>query len=131
MIYKNYVVTGEDVNDYMVMENAAYASYTLRLLYHFLFYNGFSKERLNYMHLSLQEGNHELVSHKDLMFTEHFLVELKHCTIDDKINLKSYFFNSKNECCAEVTKEVKWFDPISKEVIKTPQLILRHFYPKI
>lgn len=128
MICKNYVVTGEDVNDYMVMEDIAYSSYTLRLLYHFLFHNGFSKEKLNQMHLGLQEGNHELVSHKDLMFTENFLVEMKHCYIEDKINIKSYFFNSKNECCAEVTKEVKWFDPISKEVIKTPKHILRHFY---
>lgn len=78
MICKNYVVTGEDVNDYMVMEDSAYSSYTLRLLYHFLFHNGFSKEKLNQMHLGLQEGNHELVSHKDLMFTEKFLVEMKH-----------------------------------------------------
>ncbi|MNR60338.1 hypothetical protein D3C85_1817970 [compost metagenome] len=65
------------------------------------------------------------------MFTEHFLVEMKHCYIEDKINIKSCFFNSKNECCAEVTKEVKWFDAIGKEVIKTPNQILRHFYPKI
>ncbi len=131
MICKNYVVTGEDVNDYMVMEDTAYISYTVRLLYQFLFYNGFSKEKLNYMHLGLQEGSHELIIYKNLMFTEHFLVEMKHCYLADKINIKSCFFNSKNECCAEVIKEVKWFDPISKEVVKTPKQILRHLYPKI
>ena len=88
MICKNYVVTGEDVNDFMVMENASYISYTVRLLYHFLFHNGFSKEKLNTLNLDLREGNHELICYKDLMFTEHFLVEMKHCYIEDKINIK-------------------------------------------
>ncbi|MFH6990967.1 hypothetical protein [Flavobacterium sp. FlaQc-48] len=129
MICKNYVVAGEDVNDNMVMESTAYISYTLRLLYHFLFANGFSKEKLNALHLGLQEANHVFVCHKNLMFTEHFFVEMKHCYIDDKINIKSCFFNAKNECCAEVTKEVEWFDPIRREVIAAPKQILQHFNP--
>jgi hypothetical protein len=127
MICKNYIVTGEDVNDSMVMESSAYISYTIRLFYHFLFNNGFSREKLNTLHLSLYEGNHELVSHKNLMFTEHFFVEMKHCYIADKISIKSCFFNSKNECCAEVTKEVQWFDVIRKEVIAAPKQIQQHF----
>ncbi|BDU26204.1 MULTISPECIES: hypothetical protein [unclassified Flavobacterium] len=131
MICKNYVVTGEDVNDFMVMESAAYISYSVRLLYHFLFYNGFSKEKLNTLNLDLHEGNHELICYKDLMFTQHFFVELKHFYIDDKIRIKSSFFNSKNECCAEVTKEVEWFDPIRRQVIETPKQILLHFYPNL
>lgn len=129
MICKNYVVAGEDVNDYMVMENTAYISYTLRLLYHFLFNNGFSKEKLNALHLGLQEGHHELICYKNLMFTEPFFVEMKHCYINDTIKIKSSFFNSKNECCAEVTKEVEWFDSIRKEIIATPKVILQHFNP--
>ena len=131
MICKNYVVTGEDVNDSMVMESAAYISYSVRLMYHFLFYNGFSKEKLNTLNLGLHEGNHELICYKDLMFTQHFFVELKHFSIDDKITIKSSFFNSKNECCAEVTKEVEWFDPIRREVIETPKQILMHFYQNL
>ncbi|MBP1221844.1 hypothetical protein [Flavobacterium sp. 1355] len=127
MICKNYVVTGEDVNDFMVMENASYISYTVRLLYHFLFQNGFSKEKLNILNLDLQEGNHVFVCHKDLMFTEHFFIELKHCYIADKISIKSSFFNSKNECCAEVTKEIEWFDSLRGEVIGAPKQILKHF----
>ncbi|WDF66100.1 hypothetical protein [Flavobacterium sp. KACC 22763] len=126
MICRNYIVTGEDVNDYMVMEDAAYISYALRLLYHFLFNNGFSKEKLNSMHLGLQEGNHELICHKALMFTQSFSVEMKYCHIGDTINFKSCFSNSNNECCAEVIKEVKWFDPISREVVKTPKQVLSH-----
>lgn len=129
MICKNYVVTGEDVNDNMVMENTAYISYTLRLLYHFLFNNGFSKQKLNALHLDLQEKNHVLVSYQNLMFTEPFLIEMKYCSVDDKINIKSCFFNSKKECCAEVTKEVEWFDPIRREVTAVPKQILRHFNP--
>ncbi|OMQ08192.1 hypothetical protein [[Flexibacter] sp. ATCC 35103] len=127
MICKNYVVSGEDVNDGMVMQDSAYISYTLRLLYHFLFHNGFSREKLNNLHLELQEGNHALVYFKNLMFTESFFVEMKHCLINDKINIKSCFFNSKNECCAEVTKELEWFDSIRKEVIITPKQIAKHF----
>lgn len=127
MICKNYVVTGEDVNDFMVMESASYISYTVRLFYHFLFRNGFSKEKLHILNLDLQEGNHVFVCYKDLMFTEHFFVELKHCYIADKINIKSSFFNSKNECCAEVTKEIEWFDSRKGEVIGAPKQILKHF----
>lgn len=127
MICKNYVVTGEDVNDGMVMESTAYISYTLRLLYHFLFDNGFSKQKLNTLHLSLKEGNHELVYYKNLMFTEPFFIQMKHCYIDDKISIKSCFFNSQNECCVEVTKEVEWFDHIRSEVIGVPKQILKHF----
>ncbi|QOG00927.1 hypothetical protein [Flavobacterium sp. MDT1-60] len=127
MICKNYVVTGEDVDDVMVMESNAYISYTLRLLYHFLFNNGFSKEKLNASHLGLQEGNHVLVCYKNLMFTEPFFVKMENCYMDDKIKIKSCFFNSKNECCAEVTKEVEWFDSIRREVIVAPKQILQHF----
>lgn len=127
MICKNYVVTGEDGNDGMEMESTAYISYTLRLLYHFLFDNGFSKQKLNSLILSLKEGNHELVYYKNLMFTEPFFIQMKHCYIDDKISIKSRFFNSQNECCTEVTKEVEWFDPIRSEVIGIPKQILKHF----
>lgn len=127
MICKNYIVSGEDVNDNMVMEDSAYIAYTLRLLYHFLFYNGVSKEKLNGLHVELQEGNQVLLFHKNLMFTEPFFIELKHCHINDKINIKSCFFNSKNECCAEITKEVEWVDSIRKEIILAPKQILKYF----
>ncbi|HSD06218.1 hypothetical protein [Flavobacterium sp.] len=127
MFSKNYSVTGEDVNDYMVMESKAYISYTLRLLYHFLFDKGFSKEKLNILNLGLQEKNQALVCYKDLMFTERFSVELKQCYIDNKISIKSYFLNSKREHCAEVTIEVEWFDNACKEVIMPPKQILQHF----
>ncbi len=129
MICKNYNVSGEDVNDNMEMESTAYTSYTLRLLYHFLFNNGFSKEKLNALHLGFKEGNNELVCYKNLMFTEPFSIELKYCHINEKINLKSSFFNSKQECCAEVFKEVQWFDHVQNQVIITPKKILRHFNP--
>nr|WP_294786194.1 hypothetical protein [uncultured Flavobacterium sp.] len=127
MICKNYTVTGEDVNDFMVMENTAYISYTLRLLYHFLFTSGFSKEKLNALHLGFQEQKTMLVLHKDLMFTESFTVKIKYCRIDDTINIESSFYNSKEECCAEVTNEIKWFDTMRNEIIVTPSHILKHF----
>jgi len=131
MTSKNYSVTGEDVNDFMVMETKAYISYTLRLLYHFLFDNGFSKEKLNILNLGLQEKNQALICYKDLMFTERFSVELKQCYVENKISIKSYFLNSKKECCAEVTIEVEWFDNTRKEVIMPPKNILQHFNARV
>ena len=127
MIGKNYVVTGQDVNDFMVMENAAYFSYTLRLLYIFLFYNGFSKEKLNALQIGFKEGNQRLICNKDLMFTEPFYIEMTDCYIDNKVIIKSRFFNLKKECCAEVTKEVEWFDYARREVIPAPRKIIKHF----
>ncbi|PWB27335.1 hypothetical protein [Flavobacterium sp. HTF] len=127
MICKNYTVSGEDVNDIMEMESTAYIAYTIRLLYHFLFDNGFSREKLNALHLGLQEADNEFICYRNLMFTESFFVEMKHCQIDDKINIKSSFFNAKNECCAEVSKEVKWFDHTLGQIITTPAQIRRHF----
>lgn len=127
MICKNYSVTGEDVNDYMVMENTAYISYTIRLLYHFLFGHGFSKEKLNALQLGLKEESEQLVIYKDLMFTASFSAHIKRCQIDDIIKIESHFFNSKNECCAIVIKEIKWFDTLKKENIATPSNILKYF----
>jgi len=127
MICKNYTVTGEDVDDIMVMEKTAYISYTIRLLYRFLYDNGFSREKLNHLNLGIQQVNHGLVCYKNLMFTEHFLVEMNQFNIEDKINFKSFFFNSKNECCAEISNEVQWFDPISRNIVATPKHILQHF----
>lgn len=127
MITKNYVVIGKDVNDYMVMQSEAYLSYTLRLLYCFLFQNGFSKEKLNTLHLGFKEGTHRILSHQNLMFTEHFCIELKHCKIDDKIIVNSRFFNQKKECCTEVSIEFEWFDYVRSETIPTPKKILEHF----
>ncbi len=43
MVCKNYVVTGEDVNDVMVMENTVFLPYTLRLLYLFYLITDFRK----------------------------------------------------------------------------------------
>lgn len=130
MIWKNYTVTGEDVNDVMVMENTAYVSYTIRLLYRFLYENGFSREKLKTLNLGIQQGNHGLVCYKNLMFTEPFLVEMNPFNFEDKINFKSVFFNSKNECCAEINGEVQWFDSILMEIVSTPKQILQHFTMK-
>ena len=127
MIYRNYTVAGEDVNDTMMMENKAYVSYSIRLLYHYLFHNGFSRQKLTTLHLDLQENNHELVCYQNLMFTQPFLVLLKHCRIDEKISIKTSFFNAKDECCAEVTATIECVDPISRESILVPKQILRHF----
>lgn len=127
MIGKNYVVTGQDVNDFMIMEKEAYISYTLRLLYIFLFNNGFSKEKLNALHIGFKEGNQKLICYKDLMFTQPFYIEMSDCYIDDKVIIKSRFFNLKKECCAEVTKEVEWFDYARREVIPVPRKIIKHF----
>lgn len=128
MIRKNYVVKGEDVDDYMAMENEAYLSYSLRLLYHFLFEKGYSREKLNTLKLGLKEGNHALTSYKNLMFTEQFSVEMYYFYTNEKLNIKSSFFNAKNELCTDLTLEVNCFDYNLGEVIAVPQQIMKHFY---
>lgn len=128
MIRKNYVVKGEDVDDYMVMENTSYLSYSFRLLYHFLFQKGYSKEKLNALKLGLKEGNHTLMIYKNLMFTQAFSVEMDYCYSNGNININSYFFNAQNVICADLILEVNWFDYNRGEIIAVPRQIIQHFY---
>lgn len=127
MVRKNYVVTGEDVNDFMVMENTAYLSYALRMLYHFLFEKGYSREKLNRLQLGLQEGNHTLIYYKKLMFTENFFVEMDYCCKNEKVKMKNRFYNSQKELCAEITQEVEWFDYNLGMVIPAPRQLVFSF----
>jgi acyl-CoA thioesterase FadM len=47
MFQRNYKVKGEDVNDFMVMQNAAFLKYSSKLLDTFLHENGFTGHKLN------------------------------------------------------------------------------------
>lgn len=128
MIRKNYVVNGEDVDDCMVMEDASYLSYALRLLHYFLFEKGYSKEKLNRLKLDLKAGDYGLVSYKKLMFTEQFSVEMNYCYKKEMLNVKSYYFNSQNFLCAELNLKVYWCNNNCGEIIAMPKQIRMLFH---
>ena len=54
MFQRNYKVKGADVNDFMVMQNAAYLNYSSKLLETFLFVKGFTKIKMNALKVGLQ-----------------------------------------------------------------------------
>lgn len=121
MIRKNYVVRGQDVDDCMVMEDTAYLTCALRLVYHFLFEKGYSKERLNTLKLDLMVKDFKLISYKKLMFTEQFSLEMSYCYKKEMMNIKSHYFNSENFLCAEMTLEVYWFNYNCGQIIAVPK----------
>jgi len=126
MYIKKYTVKGDDVNDFMYMVNFAYISYTVSILHSFLFEKGYSREKLNGLKLGLQECSHQLIYHKNLMFNEIFSVEMELCNTNQKIIIKNIFYNSKNELCTEVIKELNWFDYSKGEVIAPPKKIIKN-----
>jgi acyl-CoA thioesterase FadM len=127
MFRKTYTVKGDDVNDFMVMENFAYLSYTVRILQNFLFEKGYSRRKLNDLNLGLQEFNHELIYHKRLMFNEVFFIEMEFNNDNPKINIKNRFFNLNNELCVEVSKELNWYDYNRGEIAIPPKQMIQHF----
>ncbi len=96
----NYKVTGEDVNDFMVMQNEAYFSYSISAIKNFLHEKGIpSQQLLDFKNKLINQK--QLEFYKDLMFTQNFFIHVDTLEIlDSKTTIKNRFFNSKNELCA-------------------------------
>ncbi|WP_288955895.1 thioesterase family protein [uncultured Polaribacter sp.] len=130
MFQRTYTVKGEDVNDFMVMENAAYLKYTSKLVETFLFVNHFTKLKMNSLKVGLQKKNDQIQQYKYLMFTQPFLVELNCKELglcDQKMKVEISFYNQQKELCALVTRELFWFDYTKWETVIAPKTIRRHF----
>lgn len=130
MFQRNYTVKGEDVNDFMVMQNAAFLKYSSKLFDTFLYVNGFAKLKMNTLKVGLQKTNDVLQQHKYLMFTQPFSIQLDFKEIGSchkKMFVEVQFFNIKKELCAVVKRELFWFDYASWESIKPPKPILKYF----
>lgn len=106
MYRKKYRVTGEDVDDFMVMQDFAYNSYTLSLLKNFLAEKGYSKEARDQFADKLKNSSKQLKCLKNLMFTQDFFINMDFFDVVDnneKIKIQNRFFNAQNELCATIT----------------------------
>lgn len=130
MFQRNYKVKGEDVNDFMVMQNAAYLNYSSKLLETFLFVKGFTKLKMNTLNVGLQKKNDQIIQHKPLLFTQFFSVDLEFISItfsNQKMNVSIHFYNDKKELCTTITRELFWFDYAAWETISPPKTIIKYF----
>ncbi|MEE9407951.1 MAG: thioesterase family protein [Polaribacter sp.] len=130
MFQRIYKVNGEDVNDFMVMQNAAYLSYSSKLVETFLFVNGFTKLKMNTLKVGIQKNNDQIIQHQQLFFTQDFSVKLEFKNIGfcaQKMNIAIHFYNEKQELCATVVREIYWFDYSSWQTVSPPKSIAKYF----
>lgn len=130
MFQRSYKVKGEDVNDFMVMQNAAYLKYSSKILETFLFVKGFTKLKMNSLQVGLQKKNDQIIQHKPLLFTQAFTVDLECKSIafsNHKMSVSVHFYNAKKELCTTITRELFWFDYTLWQVISPPKTIAKYF----
>lgn len=130
MFQRNYTVKGEDVNDFMVMQNAAYLHYTSKILETFLFVKGFTKLKMNNLQVGLQNTKDEVKHFKNLLFTQQFSVKIEFNSLSfclQKMNVIVHFYNQKEELCATVVRDLHWFDYNSWQAIVPPKSIIKYF----
>ncbi|MEQ6124776.1 hypothetical protein AAON49_11275 [Pseudotenacibaculum sp. MALMAid0570] len=131
MFTRNYKVKGEDVNDFMIMQNFAYVSYSSKLIEAYLLEKGFPRLKLNSLKIGWQKSNDQLQNTKHLMFTELFTVRLNfERTYTQKSVVKTYidFYNAKNELCATLITDLQWLDYTTLKLIIPPKNIAQHFF---
>ncbi len=134
MFKRNYTVKGEDVNDFMVMQNFAYLRYTSKLIELFLLEKGFSKPKLNNLKIGWQKSNDQLKNSKKLMFMQSFSAVLEFDTsgdYGDHTYVMVRFYNSENELCSTVSTELHWVDYSNWEIIHPPKGIMKYFVNEI
>lgn len=130
MFTRQYKVKGEDVNDFMVMQNAAYLKYGSKLLETFLFVNGFTNLKLNSLKVGIENRNDNLTQYKPLFFTNYFLMTVsfkKVADLSNKMEVEINFFNSKDELTATLQREILWFDYENFKPLTPPKKILSFF----
>ena len=102
MLKKKYKVKGQNVNDYMVMQDFAYHIYPNDILHSFLFQKGFTKKRIAMMEVNLEPLWQKLNHYQELLFTQEFYLYLEITGLDHKgiLRVNYRFFNMQNELCA-------------------------------
>ncbi len=99
MYQKRYKVTGEDVDDFMVMQEDAYKMYSVSSLKSFLYETNRTKNISNTF-LTTKKVSQEIKYYKDLMFTQQFVINLDIVEIQEgSFNIQNRFFNTNNELC--------------------------------
>ncbi len=133
MFRRTYKVKGEDVDDFMIMQDFAYYSYASSILKSYLYEKGYSKHKLNTLKIDFQEFSQKIIYQKHLMFTQSFFVNLEFIGTNNngqKVNIRNRFFNTKNELCVTASTQLSWFDFNSHETITTPKPIAEQFLAK-
>lgn len=134
MFERKYTVKGEDVNDFMVMQNFAYLKYTSKLIEIFLLEKGFSQPKLNDLKIGWQKSNDQLKNWEKLMFMESFLAIMEFDTSiisEERTRIIVRFYNSKNELCSTVQTELHWVNYNNWEMIHPPKGIMKYFSNEI
>ena len=132
MFVRNYKVKGEDVNDFMVMQNYAYLSYSSRLIESYLMENGFPQMKLNSLKIGWQKSNDQLRNKKQLMFTQNFSVRLNFDSNFDGSSIKTYvdFYNERGELTTTLSTDLNWINYENWEQIVTPNNMIHLFTTK-
>lgn len=131
MIQREYTVKGEDVNDFMVMQNFAYLKYTSKLIEIFLLEKGFSQIKLNNLKIGWQKNNDQLKNNEKLMFMERFTAVLEFDSSGnsgDHTKVMVRFYNTSGQLCSVVSTELQWIDYDNWELIAPPKKIAHHFF---
>lgn len=113
IIKREYKVKGEDVDDFMVMETSAYEKYVISIFKTFLFENGLKNKISKKVDFTSVTSMNSFVLIKPLMFLQEFCLNLELIYTDKnlkKIEIKSRFFNSKNELCVMANTHFLDFD---------------------
>ena len=129
MFVRNYKVKGEDVNDFMVMQNFAYVSYSSKIIEAYLLENGFSQMKLNTLQIGWQKNNDHLRNKKQLMFAKKFSVRLNFERSSESQQTIACidFYNEKEELAATLTTELQWMNYTNWECMTTPKNMLHLF----
>lgn len=130
MFQRKYTVKGEDVNDFMVMQNAAYLQYASKLLATFLYKNGFTNLKMNTLKVGLEQQNDSLKIYKPLFFTKEFTINMvceNLLSSSNKMIVTIQFYNSKDELAATLTRELVWFDYENWQALTPPNKLLQYF----
>lgn len=105
-----YRVSGDDVNDFMVMETYAYYAYSLRHIYNFMNELGYSRLKLNKLKICLNEQRSHIEIFKPLMFGNEFIIELRVRRLNYNLGyfeITCSYFNSRYQRCAIVKSQCK------------------------
>ncbi|WP_405206688.1 hypothetical protein [Aquimarina sp. LLG6339-5] len=131
MFRRNFKVKGEDVDDYMVMQNSAYIAYTSSVLLAFLFDKGYTDKKRNKTKFSVQESIESLTQRKHLMFMQDFFINVELICIDNdcqKLTIRNRFFNANNELCATINSYLYWIDGVHQEIITPPKKMISRLF---
>jgi len=130
MFYKQYKVKGEDVNDFMVMENCSYLYYSDDIKKAFLSESGMAQKELIKKGIKLLDKKTEITYRNHLMFTQEFKVYYKISFVNSdysKMVSTHYFYNANKILCTTIHSEVVWFDFVNEKEIMPPNRFLEVF----